>query len=348
MIVLDATPRAAIKGIGTAIPERVVTNADLEQLVDTTDEWITSRTGIKERRLVSGDETASSLAELACKRALADAGMAADQLDLIIACTFTGDYRLPAVSNLLEDRLGATKAGAFDLSAACAGFIYGLVTASQFIQAGSFRNVLVSSVEVLSSVTDWEDRSTCVLFGDGAGAAVLTPAEGEEGLQSFVLGSRGSGAEELVIPYGGSRTPLTPETLAERKHFVHMNGREVFKFAVTVMGESSLQVIEGAGWRPEDVDLIIPHQANKRIVDAAMKRLELPMEKAFMNLERFGNTSSASIPLALDEALARGLVKEGDKLVMSAFGGGLTYAACSLVWGTAKGSMKDYMAEQLV
>ena len=316
-------------------------------MVDTTDEWITTRTGIKERRLVSGDETASGLAKLAAERAMADAGVTAGDLDLIIACTFTGDYRLPAVSNLLEHSLGATKAGAFDLSAACAGFIYGLVTASQFIATGACRNVLVSSVEVLSSVTDWEDRSTCVLFGDGAGAAVLSPAQGDEGLRAFVLGSRGSGARELIIPYGGSKTPITPETLAERQHFVKMNGREVFKFAVTVMGDSSLKVIQDAGWQSSDVDLIIPHQANKRIVDAAMKRLDLPMEKAFMNLERFGNTSSASVPLALDEALARGLVKEGDKLVMSAFGGGLTYAACSLVWGKAQGSMKDYMAGQL-
>ncbi len=308
-------------------------------MVDTSDEWITTRTGIKERHIASEDEAASDLALVACRRALDDAGVEAKDLDLIIACTFTADYPLPGVANILEDKLGAHKAGAFDLAAACSGFIYGVAVASQFIATGTFEKILVVSVELLSKVTDWTDRSTCVLFGDGAGAVVLQPAEGDEGVLSFVLGSQGSGAEQLYIPAGGSRMPLTHEALDQHLNTMKMNGREVFKFAVTVMAKASQKVMDEAGFAPEDLDLMVPHQANKRIVDSAMKRLNLPFEKAILNLDRYGNTSSASVPLALDEALATGRLKEGNSLVMVAFGAGLSYAAAALRWGKAKGSM---------
>ncbi len=318
-----------IAGWGKYLPERVMPNSELEELVDTSDEWIRARTGIGERRIAAPEETTCSLAVQAARRAMACAQVDPTELDLIIVATCTPDYsNMPATASLVQHALGATRAGAFDLNAVCSGFLYGLATGSQFILTGVHKAVLVIGAEVFTRILDWQDRSTCVLFGDAAGAVVLRPTSEPGGLLSFVLGSDGSGACSLYVPAGGSRQPASAETVANREHYVKMQGRDVFRFATRIMPESVLQALDQAGLSTEDIDLLIPHQANVRIIDAASKRLKLADSAVFANVERYGNTSAASIPVALCEALEAGRVHAGDTLVMSGFGAGLS-------WGTA-------------
>ncbi len=327
---------AGIVGVGGCVPERVVTNRELESLVDTSDEWIRERTGIIERRIVRPEQSTSDLAVCAAQRALADAGVEPDAVDLIIVATATPDMLFPATASLVQERLGCKTAGAFDLSAGCTGFLYGLITGAQFIIAGTYRTVLVIGADVLSKITDWEDRSTCVLFGDGAGAVVLQPVPAGYGLLASCLGSDGSGADLLKMPAGGSRLPASALTVEKGLHYLHMNGREVFRFAVRILGEAASGVIRTAGLRQADIDLFIPHQANIRIIEAAAKRLELPMERVLVNVDRYGNTSSASIPLGLDEVVRSGRLAHGDRVVMVAFGAGLTWAAAAIRWYGAR------------
>ncbi|WP_349410247.1 beta-ketoacyl-ACP synthase III [Pseudalkalibacillus sp. SCS-8] len=308
---------AGIIGIGKYVPERVMTNQELEKMVDTSDEWIRTRTGIEERRIANEDMNTSHMAENAANEALKDAGLEASEIDLILVATVTGDYGFPSVACLIQERLGAKNAVAMDLSAACAGFIYGMITAQQYIKTETYKNILVIGVEKLSKITDWEDRNTAVLFGDGAGAAVLAPVASDKGILSFDMGSDGSGAKYLF----------------QNGDHLYMNGREVFKFAVRQMPESSMKVVEKAGLKKEDVDFLIPHQANIRIMEAARERLDLPKEKMASTVGKYGNTSSSSIPIALVDAVEEGKIKNGDVLVLVGFGGGLTWGAVALRWG---------------
>jgi len=321
-----------IIGTGAYLPERVLTNADLEKMVDTNDEWIVSRTGIRERRIAAPEQATSDLSVLAAKQALERAGITADQLDMIIVATVTPDMSFPATACLVQDQLGASKAATFDLSAACTGFLYGITTGSQFIQTGMYKYVLVVGVECLSRITDYTDRNTCVLFGDGAGAAVLGPVEDGYGFLSFELGGDGSGGGSLKLPAGGSRLPASEATIAERQHSIYMAGSEVFKFAVRVINSSAEEVLAKAGLTKEDIDFFVPHQANIRIIESAMKRFGLTEDKVVVNLDRYGNMSSASIPVALNEAVEQGRIKKGDNLVLCGFGGGLTWGATVLKW----------------
>lgn len=322
-----------ITGVGRAVPEKVLTNADLERMVETSDEWIRTRTGIRERRIAEPHEASSDYAIRAARQAMAMAGVTADEIDLIICATVTPDMPFPSTACIVQDALGAHHAAAFDMSAACPGWIYGMVMAQQSIATGFHKCALVVGVELLSKVVDWTDRNTCVLFGDAAGAAVLQPVSEGRGILSSILGSEGAGGKHLHLPAGGSRHPATAETVENKLHFVRMNGQEVFKFAVRVMNEATAQVVEKAGLTMDDVDLLVPHQANIRIIDAAVKRLGIPHEKVLVNVERYGNTSSASIPVALSEALEEGRVKEGDLLVFCSFGAGLVWGAMTLRWG---------------
>ena len=323
---------AGILGLGSYVPERILTNADLEKIVDTSDEWIFSRTGIKQRHVADEATATSDIAAGAAKRALAHAGIKAEELDLIIVATATPDMFFPSTACLVQEKIGATHAAAFDLAAGCSGFVYGLTVATQFIQAGLYQRVLVIGAETLSKILDWTDRNTCVLFGDGAGAAVIGPVPAGYGVLGVELGADGHGGELLTMPAGGSRRPPSAETVAQRLHYVHMNGNEVFKFAIKVMGEAAQKALQKAGMTDADVDYLIPHQANIRIIQSAAKRLQLPMEKVHVNVDRYGNTSAASIPIALEEAVLEGKVKNGDKLVLVGFGAGLTWAACVLRW----------------
>lgn len=323
-----------ILGTGAYVPEQILTNQDLEKMVETSDEWIVSRTGIRERRISEENQASSDLAYEASLKALKAAGIQAEQLDLIIVATVTPDTSFPSTANVLQNRLGAKKAASFDLAAACSGFLYGITTAAQFIQNGLYRYALVIGVECLSKIIDWTDRNTCVLFGDGAGAAVLGRVEDEYGFLSFELGSDGGGGDLLKLPAGGSRLPASEKTVANRQHFVHMAGADVFKFAVRVMGSSAEAAIEKAGLTKQDIDFLVPHQANSRIIDAAVKRLGLSVDKVVVNLDRYGNMSAASIPVALNEAVQNGKIHEGDHLVLVGFGGGLTWGATVLRWNT--------------
>jgi 3-oxoacyl-[acyl-carrier-protein] synthase-3 len=322
-------PYVRIAGWGKYLPERIMPNAEIAELVETSDEWIRARTGIRERRIAAPDETTCSLSVEAARAALGRAGVRAEDLDLIIVATCTPDYaNMPATASLVQHALGATRAGAFDLNAVCSGFLYGLATGSQFILTGAHRAVLVIGADVFTRILDWQDRSTCVLFGDGAGAVVLQATDKPGGLLSFVLGSDGAGACSLYVPAGGSRTPTSAETVSERMHYVKMQGREVFRFATRVVPESVKQALEMANMTTDDIDLLIPHQANVRIIDNAVKRLKLSDSAVFSNVERYGNTSAASIPVALCEAVDADLVRDGSTVVMSGFGAGLS-------WGTA-------------
>ncbi len=305
-----------IIGIGRYLPEKILTNADLEKMVDTSDEWIRTRTGIEERRVAGDDIDTSDMAYEAAKKAIEDAGISPEDIDLILVATVTPDQPFPSVGCLLQERLGAKKAAAMDISAACAGFMYGMITAKQFIDNGAYKHILVVGVEKLSKITDWDDRNTAVLFGDGAGAAVMGPVPDGKGILAFELGSDGTGAKHLY----------------QDEHII-MNGREVFKFAVRQMGESSINVINKAGLDKEDVDFLIPHQANIRIMEAARQRLELPVEKMSKTVNKYGNTSAASIPISFVEDLEAGRVKEDDVVVMVGFGGGLTWGAIVMRWG---------------
>lgn len=324
---------AQITGWGMAVPEKVLTNDDIARVVDTTDEWIVSHTGIRQRYVAGEKESTSVLAVRAAREALLVADVAPTQIGLVIVATITADYPFPAAANLVQDALGASNAGAFDLAAGCSGFIYALSLAADVIRAGNVQHVLVVGAETLSRVVDWTDRNTCVLFGDGAGAVVVSASAERCGVLASVLGSDGSGAELLFVPGGGSRLPTSHETIAGGSHFVKMNGREVFRFATTIMPKATQQVLAKVGWQINDLALVIPHQANARIIDSAMKRLGLPGDQCFMNIDRYGNTSAASIPIALCEAIAAGKVKTGDKLVLVGFGTGLTWAATALEWG---------------
>ncbi len=325
---------AQITGWGMSVPERVLTNEDLARVVDTTDDWIYSRTGIKERHVVQGErESTAWLAQRAAREALLVADVAPGDVDLVIVATVTPEYMFPSTASLVQDALGAPKAGAFDLSAGCSGFLYGLAVASHIIRSGGANHVVVIGAETLSRIVDWTDRNTCVLFGDGAGAVVLSACEYPCGVMATTLGSDGSGGELLILPGGGSRCPVSIETVSNGDHFVKMNGREVFRFATTVMGKATEEVAHQAGWQMPELALVVPHQANMRIIDSAAKRLNLPSDKFFVNLERYGNTSSASIPIALCEAINAGRVRPGDKLVLVGFGAGLTWAAAAILWG---------------
>ncbi|MGD6899451.1 beta-ketoacyl-ACP synthase III [Bacillus infantis] len=309
---------AGILGIGKFVPEKILTNFDLEKMVDTNDEWIRTRTGIEQRRIAGDDMDTSDLAYNAAVAALKNSGVSAESLDMILVATVTPDQPFPTVACMLQERLGAVKAAAMDISAACAGFMYGMITAKQFIETGAYKHILVIGVEKLSKITNWEDRNTAVLFGDGAGAAVLGPVSDDKGILSFELGADGTGGKHLYQN--------------ENDH-IYMNGREVFKFAVRQMGESSLNVLEKAGLSKEDVDFLIPHQANIRIMEAARQRLELPEEKMSKTVHKYGNTSAASIPISIVDELEAGKIKDGDLLVMVGFGGGLTWGAIAMRWG---------------
>lgn len=321
-----------IIGLGCYVPERIMTNKDIEKIVDTTDEWIVDRTGIRERRVVDPSMATSDLATFAAERALADAGVSAEEIDLIIVATATPDMFFPSVACLVQANIKAVNAAAFDLAAGCSGFVYGMVVATQFIKTGLYKKVLVVGAETLTKICDWTDRNTCVLFGDGAGAAVLGETCPGHGIIGTNLGADGTGGDLLKMPAGGSRIPATEESVQSRLHFIHMNGNEVFKFAVKVMGESALKALEAAGVEPDQVDILIPHQANNRIIQSAAKRLKLPMEKVIVNVDRYGNTSAASIPIALREAIDNGRVKDGSTLVLVGFGAGLTWASCVMKW----------------
>jgi 3-oxoacyl-[acyl-carrier-protein] synthase-3 len=325
-----------ITGWGMYVPERVLTNHDLAQMVDTSDEWIVTRTGIRERHIAADGEATVSMALKAAEKALEVAGITAADLDLILFASSTPDYLCPPASSLLQDRLGATRAGAMVLVAGCSGFVYGLVTASQFIQTGFYQHILVVGTEKLSWAVDWSDRNTCVLFGDGAGAVIVSRSQEPGGLISARLGSEGADGDALIVPAIGAIAPLTPDKLERNEHKIHMDGHRVFKFATRVMVDAVVEVLGAAGLTVHDVDLIIPHQANERIIDLAIRRLGVDRSKVVINIDRYGNTSAASVPLALCEALEQGRIQPGDKIVLVAFGAGLTYAACLWEWQGAE------------
>ena len=322
-----------IIGIGTYLPEKIVTNKDLESIVETSDEWIVDRTGIRERRIAASDIATSDLASRAAQRALDDAGVTAEEIDLIIVASATPDMFFPSTACLVQANIKATNAAAFDLAAGCSGFVYAMVTGSQFIKTGLYKKVLVIGAETLSKILDWTDRNTCVLFGDGAGAAVLAETSPGYGILASQLGADGAGGDLLKLPAGGSRNPATDETVSQRLHFIHMSGNEVFKFAVKIMGEAANKTLEAAGLSAADVDCLIPHQANIRIIQSAAKRLKLPMDKVMVNVDKYGNTSAASIPIALEEAVHSGKIKQGDHVVLVGFGAGLTWASAVMKWG---------------
>ena len=324
--------RAGIIGVGKYLPENVLTNADLEKMVDTTDEWITTRTGIKERRIASESEATSDMAVKAAHAALKDANLNPQDIELIIVATITPDMFFPSTACQLQYKLGVNSAPAFDISVACSGFVYGLTIADQFIRSGMYKTALVVAAEKLSAVTDWEDRSTCVLFGDGAGAAVLGPVK-EGGILNANLGADGSKGDLLQLPAGGSRMPASIKTVENKLHTIKMEGIVLFKQAVKMMADAALAVTEPLGLQGDDIDIIIPHQANIRILRAVAKRLGVdPDKKLYLNIEKYGNMSAASSAVALAEAVEEGRIKKGDTILMDAFGGGLTWGALVIQW----------------
>ncbi len=325
-------PYAHITGWGMAVPESIMTNDDISKLVDTNDAWIRERTGIGERRIAKPGEYPSTLGVEASIKALKIANVRPTDIDLIICTSSSPEYILPATACLIQDQLGATKAGAFDLLAACTGFIFALNMAAQAIRSGSIKTALVVGTETLSRFVDWKDRGTCILFGDGAGAFVLQASDRPGGVLSAVMHSDGSGGDSLSLPAGGSRYPATEATVHEGQHFIKMDGKAVFKFATRVMASATQEAMDAAGLTTEQVRWIIPHQANIRIIEAAARGLKLPMDRFIVNLDKYGNTSTASIPIAMVEALEKGQIKNGDKLVMVGFGGGLTWGALSAEW----------------
>jgi len=320
-----------IVGIGAYVPPKILTNADLEKLVDTSDEWITTRTGIKERRIAEDGVYTSDLATKAAKEALVEAGLKPEDVELILVATITPDMQFPSTACIVQRKLGAKKATCFDVSAACAGQIYGLVTAEQFIKTGKFKNALVIGAEKLSSITDWKDRSTCVLFGDGAGACVLTKTD-ERNIISTYIGSSGWEADLLKVPAGGSENPASHKTIDEGLHYIKMNGSEVFKNAVRVMAKAANEAVTRCGLKCSDIDCIIPHQANIRILMSVAKRMGLSEDKVYLNIEKYGNMSSASSSVALYEAAKSGRLKKGDIVVLDAFGGGFVWGAVVIRW----------------
>jgi len=325
--------RAVVAGIGHAVPPKIVTNDDLSKLVDTNDAWIVQRTGIKERRVCANDETSSTLSIQASNEALQDAGWDPASLDLVIVGTVTGDNIFPATSCMVQDAIGARNAGAFDLGAACAGFIYGTAVAASMIESGQCKRILVVGVDVLSKYVDWTDRSTCVLFGDGAGAVVLEGREGtDRGVLETVLLSDGSGARHIILEAGGSRYPITGEEWKSKNRHLYMAGAEVYRFAVNNMGDACLRALAEIGMTSDEIDLFVPHQANLRIIDSAADKLGLPAEKVFKNVEKYGNTSGGSIPLALYEAVKEGRLREGMVVMTVGFGAGLVWGANLIRW----------------
>ena len=322
-----------IGGLGKFLPARIMDNHELERLVETSDEWIRKRTGIVERRIAAPDETSATMGIAAARIALERADIDPAALDLIIVATGTPDHPgFPATGPLVQEALGASRAGAFDVGAGCAAFGYGLVVGAQFIQSGALKNVLVIGSDVMSRIIDWRDRGTCVLFGDGAGAVMLQATDNPGGLRSFVLGSDGCGAPQLLVPAGGSKQPATQDSVEARAHFLKMEGRDVFRFATKVIPGSMLEALEKANLKPSDLALVIPHQANIRIIDNAREKLGLPPERVFTNVDRYGNTSAASIPVALCEAFEEGRITTGDIVAMCAFGAGLSWAAAVWEW----------------
>ena len=321
-----------IIGLGTYVPENVMTNFDFEKIIDTTDEWIRTRTGIEERRFASETQATSDLGAEAAKVALVKAGVSVEDIDMIILATTTPDYPIQSTACIVQELIGAVNAAAVDINAACSGFVYALTMAKALISSGMNRKVLVIGAEVLSKCVDMQDRNTCVLFGDGAAAAVVAEVEDGYGMISQFLGAEADVKGALRTPAGGTRKPLSQEVLEERSNFLQMKGQDVFKFAVKALPKATLEALEMAGLTPKDVDMVFPHQANSRIIEAASKRLEIPMDKFYLNLNKYGNTSSASIGLALGEALEKGLVKKGDTIALTGFGAGLTYASMILKW----------------
>lgn len=323
---------AGIISTGKALPMASITNADLEIIVDTSDEWIKARSGIEKRRIITGDETNSELSARASRIALERAGISPAELDMIIVATVTPDQILPSAACLVQDKLGAVNAAAFDLVAGCTGFLYGFDVATRYINSGAARHILLIGVDILSPIVDWQDRNTCVLFGDGAGAVVISAVEEGRGVLASKMFSDGTKANLLYVPAGGSTRPATNQTVAERGHYIKMNGKEVFKFAVTVMVDSLLEVLSLAGKTPADLDILAPHQANMRIINFACKRLNLQPDQVLVNIQRYGNMSSAAIPVALDEAVEEGKLQPGQLLGMVSFGAGLTWGASVMRW----------------
>lgn len=324
--------RARITGTGSYVPEKVLTNADLEKIVDTSDEWIASRTGIRERHIVADGQNTSDLATEAARQALEMAGIRAADIDLIIVGTVTGDYPWPATACLVQEKLGAKKAFAYDVSAACSGFVFALDAATRQIEAGAIQKALVIGAEVFSRILDWTDRNTCVLFGDGAGAVVVEVTDEDRGVLSSRLHSDGSYADLLYQPGFSTRNTATAENLDQKLQYIKMQGNEVFKVAVKMLSEVALEALEEAGLTSADMDLLIPHQANRRIIDATAKRLKLADDKVYVNVDRFGNTSAATIPIALNEVVRNGAITAGDILVFSAFGGGFAWGGTVVRW----------------
>jgi len=322
----------SVVAVGSYVPERIMTNADLARMVDTSDEWITTRTGIKERHIAADSEVTSDLAVKAAQRAMHKAGVSAEAIDLIIVASITPDMPFPSTACFVQEKLKAFKATCFDIQAACSGFIYGLEIARQFVANGTANTALVIGSEKLSCITDWQDRSTCVLFGDGAGAAVVRSRPGSRGIIATSISSDGKLTHLLNLPGGGSIHPTSPQTVKDRLHYLKMAGREVFKYAVNAMVDAANQALKKAGMKIDQVNLIIPHQANMRIIQAIGERLGAPPEKYFINLERYGNMSAASIPVAFDEAVQKGLLKRHDIVLLVAFGGGFTWGATLLEW----------------
>jgi 3-oxoacyl-[acyl-carrier-protein] synthase-3 len=328
---MQGNKRAGIIGLGKYLPEKKLTNKDLEKIVDTTDEWIITRTGIRERRIARDDETTSDMAAEAARRALASAKLKPEDIDLIIVATITPDMFFPATACLVQQKIDARTVPAFDISVACSGFIYGLAIANQFVSSGAYKHALVIASEKLSSITDWTDRNTCVLFGDGAAAAVLGQV-GKGGILSVYLGADGRQGDLIKRPAGGSKIPATKKSIDDKLHFIKMNGAELFKHAVRIMADAALEATKPLDIKAEDISLVIPHQANIRILSAAAKRMGLSEDKIYLNIEKYGNMSAASSAIALVEAVEEGRIKKGDKILLDAFGGGLTWGAIVIEW----------------
>ncbi len=323
---------AGIAGTGSYVPEKVLTNDDLSKMVDTNDEWIRARTGIRERHIADDKTATSDLAVEAANRALSQANIKGEDIELIIVATITPDMFFPSTACFVQEKIGAIGCAAFDISAACSGFIYAMAIANQFVSSGKISNALIIGAETLSKVTDWEDRATCVLLADGAGAVVIKPVDTGRGILSFSMGADGSSGGLLYLPGGGSRNPASYDTVKNRLHYIKMKGNELFKLAVRALTKAAAEALQKCDIEVSDIAMFISHQANVRIIKAAAKRLEIPEDKVYINVDRFGNTSAASIPIALDEANRKGLLKKGDIVVLDAFGGGLTWGACVLEW----------------
>lgn len=324
--------KASITGVGSFLPKKILTNYDLIKMLDTTDEWITKRTGIKERRIVENGEATSNLAIEASLRALDDANVLPSEVDLIITSTITPDCLFPSTSCFIQEKIGASNAGAFDILAACAGFIYALSVAKNFIISGTSKTVLVVGAECLSKITDYTDRSTCILFGDGAGAAIVQSSNGKREIVTTHLCADGSMANLLTLPAGGSKLPASRETVESRSHYIQLKGKEVFKVAINNMVDVITKTVSENNMKIEDIDMIIPHQSNMRIIESAMEKLKLPKERVYVNIDRYGNTSSASIPIAIDEIEKKKVLKPGNNVLLVAFGGGLTWSSSIIKW----------------